>query len=267
MQYPVFSYFAHLLRMLCITTVFFSMQGCAKPLPWQETNHKQAIKPFLEQTFQEPVEVLSSTAVAYSWSDTEKSRYYQGYFSTPSLDYRKARMNYYYHDSVRKLKTDYWTQKAGWLADQAIESGIDNVTFTIWIQPNNSIPDVQITPQEKADFEQLKRKIFQDGAFQISVMVSAPDLKTNRKKYLQFHIDLMRELKAQHIKKSSLFIQFFDGEVDISKVRIHPQSVVSGKLNDHMIERWSSIHNNKWYDLVKDHPDKVLKYGKVFTYR
>ena len=58
---------------------------------------------------------------------------------------------------------------------------------------------------------------------------------------------------------------FVDEELNIEEYRTSPATpiVASSPIRQHSLQRWVSIHKNKWYDMVKDHPGKVLKYGSL----
>lgn len=206
---------------------------------------------------------LNMNKHAGNFADKEFS--YSGRYTSAELGYREAHIKLWNDEPIQFVFDSFLQNKLGYEIDQTIERNLSAVDFVIYVQVMDMLnPSDELLKQPMS---KVKKPLFKDKNITVRVLVSAPDLKTNREKYLQFHIDLMRELKAQHIEKAKLYINFFDEGVDISNFRFNTQKVIVGPLDDHMIERWSSIHNNKWYDLVKDHPDKVLKYGKVFTYK
>lgn len=196
----------------------------------------------------------------------DKEFSYSGSYTSKELDYRKAKIKLYDDsDGLKFIYDSYLQEKICLDIDRNIESTIINVNFVIYVQMMDMAnPSDEIVNQ---DINEIKEEFLQNRNITTRVLVSAPDLKENREKYLQFHIDVMRELKAHKIEKCVLYFNFFDERLDISNLRFDTQEVIAKPEDEYMVERWSSIHNNKWYDMVKDHPDKVLKYGKVFNYK
>jgi len=155
------------------------------------------------------------------------------------------------------------------LADHAIEQEGGEIPFTIYnrfFTSGSNLLSQNDWNRKNYSNTELKNKIFKNSKFQTLVIVTAPDILTNKKKYEEFHIEIMRRMKAQGIEGAELQFYFLDDKIEIRDHRLSPaQPIISTTaISPHILQRWRSIHSIKWYDMVKDHPDKVLKYGKVY---
>ncbi len=187
-------------------------------------------------------------------------------FTSKELGIRSASLKFYKEDELEVEYDTYPEELVCERSDQAIMKEGGDIPFVMYTKMMDGRANRIELNSSNHSLDDLQAKIFEGGEVQILVLVTAPDIKENKRKYEEFHIEIMRRLKAQGVENGSLTFIFLDEEIDLETSRTSPRSVITvdNPIKQHTLQRWVSIHKIKWYDMVKDHPDKVLKYGKIF---
>lgn len=186
-------------------------------------------------------------------------------FTSEEIGIRTATLKFYDDKELRIEFDTYPSELTCEISDKKIEAEEGDIPFVMYSKMMDGTDRLELN-SSNFDSEELQAKIFAEREFQILVLVTAVDIKEDKRKYEKFHIEIMRRLKAQGVEKASLTFIFLDDQIDLESSRTSPRGVIAkdSPIKQHTIQRWVSIHNNKWYDMVKDHPDKVLKYGNVY---
>lgn len=218
---------------------------------------------------QHNVEILNLNVIhkKNAGSINDDSIPYDAKYTTEELGYRNAVMSYLDAKPIKVQYDTYSEELACLTADQNIEKEGGDIPFVIYNRMMDSRAEKLELNKSNMSIDELQEKIFAGAELQILVLVTAPDILENKGKYEEFHIEIMRRLKEQHIEKADLDIVFLDDKANLEDLRTSPEylSSTDKPIKEHTLQRWATIHNNKWYDMVKDHPDKVLKYGKIFS--
>lgn len=190
---------------------------------------------------------------------------YEVRYTTEELHGRTAFMSFYNVSEMDVQYDTYSEELLSVIAGQNIEKESSDIPFVVYIRMMGGVDKLDWI-RSNYPLNELQKMMFKGIEFQILVLVTAMDIKENKRKYEEFHIEIMRLLKEQSIEKGSLRIIFLDDKIDLEKSRISSATpiVASHPIKQHTLQRWSTIHNIKWYDMVKDRPDKVLKYGKIY---
>ena len=197
---------------------------------------------------------------------TNKKKPYIAKYTSEELAYRSAAMMFY---DEKEMLVDYDTYSEEIVclnSDSKIEEEGGDIPFVIYSKLTTGRAEKVDWSLDNYPLDELQAKIFEGAEFQILVLVIAPDIIEDKRKYEVFHIELMRRLKAQGVENGSLEMIFLDEEIDLESSRTSPRAVIAAgnPIKEHTLQRWVSIHKIKWYDMVKDHPDKVLKYGSIY---
>ncbi len=231
-----------------------------------KTSIEEKVLDYLESTHNIKVQELTISMQRNAANFGAKEYPYIANFTTDDIGIRKASLKFYDDKEIRVEFDTYPGELTCEISDKNIEAEGGDIPFVMYSKLMDGRADRLELNSSNLDLEELQEKIFSEAEFQTLVLVTAPDVKENKRKYEEFHIEMMRRLKAQGVEKSSLTFIFLDDQVDLDSHRISPRAVITSDspIKQHTVQRWVSIHNNKWYDMVKDHPDKVLNYGDVY---
>lgn len=225
------------------------------------------LKQYLEQIHQDSVLVQSDKLNKNEGNFGQKEYSRSAHYTASKLGPRTAHVEYYKRDTIALIHDSYYQEYVGLQLDQALEqaaSGIPFITHTRIAYNNNGQPLMSVSMQA---LDTIRQRILQQATFHIRYIVYAPDIRQAPQRYRQFHVDVMAQLKSLGIAKADLDLYFIKDDPSLETYR---NSVRRSIDQNHwqyinILERWRSIHDNKWYDLVKDHPEKVLKYGRIIT--
>jgi len=197
--------------------------------------------------------------------DRTKNIPYEAKYKTKALAHRSAVMRFFEGKPINVRWDTYSEELVCLKVGQKIEKEVGPIPFSIYIElmggPAGGKLDWNIA---NYSLEALQKKMFAGVEGRIKVHVIAPDIIENKRKYEEFHIEIMRRLKEQHIEKGDLDIFFLDDKIPVEKSRPYSaKTYIPQHIEPHVLQKWETIHNIKWYDMVKERPDKVLKYGKV----
>jgi hypothetical protein len=232
-----------------------------------KTDRTDKVREYLNESHQTEVLDLKITKKVNESNLLDKSIPYVATYTSPELKYRMATMQFYDENGIKIDFDNYSEEITSLNADNLVEAEGGDIPFVIYNRIISARSENQDWTLSNFSLEELQKKVFEGAEFQILVLATAPDILENKEKYELFHIEIMRRLKAQHIENGRLEFIFLDGELNLEEYRTSPSTpiVASSPIRQHTLQRWVSIHKIKWYDMVKDHPDKVLKYGKVFS--
>lgn len=249
---------------LILGIVLFCLGGCVSKKT--ETNRLRLIKEYVANKYKDTVNFIHVNIDMNEGNLFNKEFSHSGTYRTTKVNEKDIHIKFYIDkDSLSIVYDYYFIEKAYMGLEQKIENSINDVDFVISLSPivnQEGLQDLDYS----TPLDELRTRVYTNTSdFVADIRVIALDFKENREKYLQFHIDLMRVLKENNIEKGKLYFKFYNYDINLEHNRPKARHVDrNSSIKRHQIEHWSSIHNNKWYDLVKNHPDKVLKYGKVF---
>lgn len=254
----------------CLFVLQFIITSCQPPsnMTKSDPTIDTKLNTYLHKKYDDNFKLLSNRINKNEGNLNDEEFSYSASFNADKLDYHIASIQYFNRNTIEPTYDTYVQEYACLLVDKHIEESFPDYNMVVWNKMMKTInPDEEILSLIN-DPDELKKKVFHESAFQTRIIIVAPDIKSNRSKYELFHIELMKQLKSQHIVKSDLDIYFIDDIENLEEFRSSPESVIgkNHKLNNYILQRWISIHNNKWYDMVKDHPDKVLNYGRIIEF-